>query len=329
VTGSQNLALSQHVAESLAGRAAVLRLLPLSDREALGAPDMPLPWDRERPRRPRARPPSRSGGPVWSNGPVRAARRSETLARGPRRQDLWSDFLRGFYPEMVAHPKRDRALWHAGYLQTYLERDVRTLRQVGDLTQFQNFLRMLAARSAQLLNVSDLSRDLGVVVNTVKAWLSVLEATHQVIIVRPYFANIGKRLVKTPKVYFTDVGTLCYLVGLRDPEHAAAGPMAGAIFETAVVTEIFKSLVHRGEDPRLYFWRTSRGDEVDVLIDLGTRIVPVEVKCSSTPRPEMAAGLSTLRHDLGRRVSDGYLIHAGDLHLPLVPGITAIPFRDM
>ncbi|MEJ2168652.1 MAG: DUF4143 domain-containing protein, partial [Desulfobacterales bacterium] len=99
------------------------------------------------------------------------------------------------------------------YVQTYLERDVRTLRQVGDLTQFQNFLRALAARSAQLLNLTDLARDLGLAVNTAKAWLSVLEATYQVSVLRPYFANVGKRLVKAPKVYFTDVGTLCYLAG--------------------------------------------------------------------------------------------------------------------
>lgn len=136
----------------------------------------------------------------------------------------------------MAEPERDVALWHASYVQTYLERDVRSLRQVGDLPLFQSFLRSLAARSGQLLNLSDLGRDLGVAVNTVKAWLSVLEATFQVVILRPYFANVGKRLVKTPKVYFTDTGTLCYLVGLRDPAHAAASPLAGAIFETAVVS---------------------------------------------------------------------------------------------
>lgn len=107
--------------------------------------------------------------------------------------------------------------------------DPRTFRQVDDLSQFQNFLRALAARSAQLLNLTDVARDLGVAVNTTKAWLSVMEATYQVIVLRPYFANIGKRLVKTPKVYFSDVGTLCYLTGLKDPEHAASGPMGGAI----------------------------------------------------------------------------------------------------
>lgn len=163
------------------------------------------------------------------------------------------------YPELVSQPDRDVSLWHSSYIQTCLERDVRTLRQVGDLTQYQNFLRVLAARSAQLLNLTDVARDLGVAVNTVKAWLSVLEASYQVTVLRPYFANVGKRLVKRPKVYFTDVGTLCHLVGLKDPEHAASGPMGRAILETAVLSEIVRTLTHRGIEPRVYFWRTMAG----------------------------------------------------------------------
>jgi predicted AAA+ superfamily ATPase len=322
VTGSQNLSLSEHVTESLAGRAAVLRLLPMSDREALRAPGMLLPWDPGRP----AAHLSRSGS---ATGERVSSRPEGVVARGPRHRDLWKDFLRGGYPELVADPKRDRVLWHASYVQTYLERDVRTLRQVGDLTQFQAFLRALAARSGQLLNLSDLSRDLGVAVNTAKAWLSVLEATYQVTVLRPYFANLGKRLVKTPKVYFTDVGILSYLVGLREPEHAAVGPMAGAIFETAVLGEIVKTLLHRGEEPRVHFWRTSSGSEVDILVEAGERLVPVEVKVSSTPRPEMARGIQALREDLGGRVAEGYVVHAGDVRLPIAPGVTAIPFREL
>jgi predicted AAA+ superfamily ATPase len=120
------------------------------------------------------------------------------------------------------------------YVQTYLERDVRSLRQVGDLTSFQSFLQALAARNGQLLSLADLSRDLGVAVNAAKAWLSILEATFQVIVLRPNHANIGKRLVKTPKVYFTDTGMLCCLAGLKDADHAAASPLGGPIFETAV-----------------------------------------------------------------------------------------------
>jgi predicted AAA+ superfamily ATPase len=177
--------------------------------------------------------------------------------------------------------------------------------------------------------LSDLSRDLGVAVNTIKAWLSVLEATFQVMPLRPYFANVGKRLVKTPKIYFTDVGTLCHLAGLRDPQHAAAGPMAGAIFETAVLSEIVRTLVHRGIEPQIHFWRTAAGSEVDFVIEQNQRLIPVEVKVSATPRPRMAAGISAFRTDLGRPALSGYVIHPGDVRLPLGPDAIALPFRGL
>ena len=206
---------------------------------------------------------------------------------------------------------------------------MRTLRQVGDLTQYQNFLRVLAARSAQLLNLTEAARDLGVAVNTIKAWLSVLEATYQVIVLRPYFANVGKRLVKTPKVYFTDVGTLCYLTGLKDPEHAASGPMGGAIMETAVLSEIVRTLTHRGIDPQVYFWRTMAGTEVDFVVETDGKLVPIEVKLSATPRPAMGAGVKTFQKDMENAAMPGYVIHPGDIRLPLGPGLTALPFADL
>ena len=302
ITGSQNLALSERVTESLAGRAAMLRLLPLSRREAEGRPDMSLPWEREV-----ESPPNRS------------------RAFG----ELWRDFLRGGYPELATQPGRDAGLWHSSYVQTYLERDVRTLRQVADLTQYQNLLRVLAARSGQLLNLTDVSRDLGIGVNTVKAWLSVLEATYQVTVLRPYFINVGKRLVKTPKVYFTDVGTLCHLAGLRDPEHAASGPMGGAIMETAVLSEVVRTLTHRGMEPRVYFWRTMAGSEVDLVVDTGRGLVPIEVKLSATPRPAMAASVRRFRKDIGSAALPGYVVHPGDVRLPLGEGASALPFADL
>lgn len=302
LTGSQNLLMLERVTESLAGRTAILRLLPLSWRECLGQPNAPLPWERE----------------------------GERLSRTEVSYSvLWQGLLRGGYPELVAEPGRDGALWHGSYLQTYLERDVRSLRQIGDLTLFQNFLRALAARNGQLLSLTDLARDLGATVNTIKAWLSVLEATFQVIVLRPYFANVGKRLVKMPKVYFTDTGTLCYLAGLRDPEHAAAGPLGGAIFETAVLAEIVKTFWHRGEEPQVYFWRTATGVEVDVVVEVGGRIVPVEVKLSATPRPAMSAGILAFRQDLGEIVEAGYVIHPGEIQLPLAPGVRALPFAEL
>jgi predicted AAA+ superfamily ATPase len=302
LTGSQNLLLIERVTESLAGRAAMLRLLPLSRREAQGHPHEPLPWE--------------------------AGARRSAIDR-LFYLDLWKSFLRGGYPELVAEPNRDIGLWHSSYVQTYLERDVRSLRQVGDLTSFQGFLRALAARSGQLLSLTDLSRDLGVAVNTAKAWLSVLEATFQVIVLRPFFAHVGKRLVKTPKVYFTDLGTLCYLAGLKDPEHASSGPMGGAIFETAVLMEIVKTLVHRGDDPQVYFWRTSTGQEVDIVVDAGGKLVPIEAKLSATPRPAMGDAIRRFREDLGKKSGAGYVVHPGDVKLPLSPGVTALPFAAL
>ena len=299
LTGSENLQLAQGVTESLAGRAAVLRLLPMTERELTRKPGASLPWERQ-------------GAPR----PLRD--------RSPRQ--LWTRFLRGYYPEPATSPRKNAVLWQAGYVQTYLERDVRSVRQVGDLSQFQAFLGLLAARSAQLLDLSGLSRDLGVAVNTVKAWLSVLEATYQVIVLRPYFSNTGKRLVKTPKVYFMDVGTLCYLAGLRDPLHAMAGPMGGAIFETAVIGEVYRTLAHRGVEPRLWFWRTSTGLEVDLIVETDAGLVPLEAKRASTPNPAMAKGIEAFRRDYGERVGRGFVIHTGAGLLPLGPSVLAWPF---
>jgi len=301
LSGSQNLLVAQGVTESLAGRVAMLKLLPLSYREMVGTPAARLVWQgrRKQKRRPLAH------------------------------RQLWEALLRGGYPELVANPGRDVALWHASYVQTYLERDVRSLRQIGDLGQFQTFLRALAARCAQLLNLSDLSRDLGVAVNTVKAWLSVLEATYQVIVLRPYFRNVGKRLVKAPKVYFADTGTLCYLAGLRDPGHAAAGPMGGALIENAVVVEVLRTMTHGAEEPQLYFWRTSSGVEVDLVVDTGAALVPIEVKLSATPSRAMAKNIDAFSKEFGESAAKGYVVHPGDTKLPLGPNAIAMPFAEL
>ena len=303
LTGSQNLLITERVSESLAGRVAILRLLPLSRREAERQPLRPLAWEQ-------SQVPSTELSPHMFGG-------------------LWESFLRGGYPELVTHPGRDALLWHSSYIQTYLERDVRMLRQVGDLTQFQNFLRVLAARSAQLINLTDIARDLGVAGNTVRAWLSILEATYQVIVLRPYFSNIGKRLVKTPKVYFTDVGTLCHLIGLKDPEHAALGPMGGAILETAVLSEIFKTLTHRGFTPRVYFWRTLSGSEVDFVVEVAGQLIPIEVKLSATPHPSMARSIRNFQRDMGDSVAPGYVVHPGDIQLSLGSSVSSLPFASL
>lgn len=299
LTGSQNLLLMQQVTESLAGRSAILKLLPMTQREARRMLDKPL---------------------AWETSLLPSQKVNSTIS------GLWEEILRGAYPEMVSQPERDARLWQASYVQTYLERDVRNLRNIGDLTLFQNYLRALASRSANVLNLSELARDVGVSVSTAKDWLSILEASFQIFVLRPYFANIGKRLVKSPKVYFMDTGLLCYLVGLRDVEHASIGPMGGAIFENLVAVELYKTLTHRGEEPAMYFWRTAAGLEVDIIVETQRKLVPIEVKLSATPRPEMAAAISSFNKDFSDRVLPGYVVHPGNTILPLGKGITALPF---
>jgi predicted AAA+ superfamily ATPase len=280
----------------------MLRLLPVSQREEFGRSLDPLPWEQPK------------------------ARLAVNHIAPP---DLWRGFLRGGYPELVAEPDRDISLWYSSYVQTYLERDVRSLRQVGDLISFQSFLRALAARAGQLLNLTDVARDLGIALNTAKAWLSVLEATFQIIVLRPYHANVGRRLVKTPKVYFTDTGMLCHLAGLKDPDHAAAGPLGGPIFETAVLLQIVKAFVNRGEEPQVHFWRTSTGVEVDLVVETGGKLIPMEMKLSATPRPAMADGIRAFQKDIGEKAGTGFVIHPGDIRLPLAPKVVALPFAEL
>ena len=319
LSGSQNLLLLQHVSESLAGRAAILKLLPLSLREWCGEPQRPLPWQ------------AAPGGQTDSSA---AATRPGLLSRT---EDLWPLLFRGLYPGLSASPAPDWLRWQQSYIETYLERDVRTVRQVGDLMTFQSFLRLLAARSGQILNMTGIATELGLTLNTVKAWISVLLTSYQIVVLQPYHANLGKRLVKRPKVYFTDTGTLCYLVGLRDPLHAMQGPMAGAIMETAVVAELTKAYLHCGDEPRLAFWRTARGSEVDIVVEDQLRLYPIEVKASATPRPEMARGIGELTHALaagkaeGLRpaVQSGYVVYAGDRVVPLGGDVTGLPLGSL
>ncbi len=302
LTGSQNLILLQTVTESLAGRTAMLRLLPLSYIEMKGRPDAQFAWEKK------------DDGVAPNKLPI---------------GDFWKLVLRGCYPELIEHPEKDATLWQGSYIQTYLERDIRGLRQIGDLTQFQLFLKAIAGRSAQLFQFSDVAKDIGVSLNTVKAWLAILEATYQIIILRPYFTNINKRLVKMPKIYFTDVGTLCYLAGLRDIDHLSSGPMAGAIAETFVFSEIYKRLSNRGIDPQLYFWRTASGNEVDLLVEDQGQLIPIEIKASSTPKPIMADNIVSFCKDLGEKVTKGYVVHLGELQLPLGRQVSALPFVNL
>ena len=304
LSGSQSFPLLQGTSESLAGRVAILTLLPLS-------------WS-EIQRRARA---EDSVETVFHE--LLEAR--STAA--PARPDLAEWLLRGGFPQLWSDPGLDRQLWLASYVQTYLERDVRSVLGVRDLGAFQTFLRLAAARTAQMLNLVDLARDVGVSPPTIRQWLSVLEASHQIFLLRPHFENLGKRLVKSPKLYWLDTGMVCFLLGLRDEEAVLRGPMAGPLFETAVMAELAKLFYHRGLPPALWYWRSRDGWEVDLLVELDGRLHPMEIKTTATPRPAHAESVVRWRSLAGERAGQGLLLAQAEEPSALVPGVRVLPWN--
>lgn len=237
LTGSRNLALLNAVSQSLAGRTAVLHLLPLAHGEVAQFDQHPV--------------------------------------------TLETALFAGGYPAVFEHGMNPGD-WLASYVATYLERDARAIGNISDLAAFQRFVELCAGRTAQLLNYSSLAADCGVSQPTAKAWLDVLEAGFIAFRLRPFYANLRKRLVKTPKLHFYDVGLACWLLGIRDAEQLRSHPLRGALFETWTVTEIVKHRMNRGENGILYFYRDRGGAEVDLVIERGDRLTLVEAKSGQT-----------------------------------------------
>lgn len=241
------------------------------------------------------------------------------------------DFLLGGgYPELIVNPQVDRDIWFASYMQTYIERDVRMLLNVTDLRDFEKFLRLLAAYTGQELNMSMLSRRLGSSVPTIKRWISVLEASMIVFLLPPFFENFGKRIVKSPKLYFWDTGLVNHLIGIREEAVLLNGPLAGPVFETAVVSEIMKSRMAQGIRPLLYFWRSQSGLEIDLIEQQGSRLVPYEIKLSTTIKPGHYKNLLHWLELTGQNNGTGYLVTNCDREpLPLPAGIGNIYWENI
>lgn len=255
-TGSQEAPLMRGITESMAGRAAILQLSPLSLAETIKV-----------------------------------------------------DLLHGGFPEVLAHPQT-RRLWFASYLQTYLERDVRAITNVRDLVTFRRFLSLLASRHGQVLNKTDLAAPLAVSVPTIGEWLSILEVTGQIILVPPYFENFGKRLIKSPKIYWGDSGLACYLLGVTSSAELERSPFLGALFEGFVAAEILKSQANQGMRKELYYFRDQQGLEVDFLVPRpNSNLWLIEVKAGKTVRPSMAAPLLSLRRALAKRSGRLIVVH--------------------
>jgi hypothetical protein len=304
LTGSQTFALMRGVSQSLAGRVAVLSLDPLSAGEAGGAPE--------------ATSPDRLLARVFGQGG-----RNRHHGTPPDAAD-W--LLRGGYPEPRLNRRVDRELWFSSYVQTYLERDVRDLLRVTDLESFRRFLFLAATRTGQLLNLAELGGELGVSAPTVRQWLSVLQTSQVVYMLRPYHRNLGKRIRKSPKLYFMDVGLAAFLLGLHTRPAVLQGPSLGPLLETAVVAEWVKAFRGSGLEPPLSFWRASDGREVDLVIEYGGRVHAVEVKATATPVPAHAANLATFAALAGPGTRAALACRVGAA-TALRPGVRAVPWH--
>lgn len=229
---------------------------------------------------------------------------------GMRPASLDAMLFTGAYPPIHDRKLKPRS-WLSAYVAAYVERDVRQFLKVLDLETFQRFVRLCAGRSGQLVNLSALATDCGITHNTAKAWISVLEASYILFLLRPHHANFSKRLVKAPKLYFYDSGLLCWLLGIQEPGQLAAHPLRGGIFESFVVAELVKARFNRGERPSLHFWRDSNGNEVDVIADVGSGLMPIEIKSGQTLNKDFFTGLERWKALAGEQAMTPALVYGG------------------
>jgi predicted AAA+ superfamily ATPase len=283
LTGSQNFLLLQTVSQSLAGRCAVLHLMPFSLCEIEGRKPF-------------------SVATIGSKLPAAGQAISKSMLEV---------LFAGFYPRI--HDKGlDPVDWLGNYYQTYIERDVRDIVNVGDLEAFSRFVRLCAGRNGQILNLSSLANDCGITHTTAKRWISILETSFIILLLRPHYKNFSKRLIKSPKLYFLDTGMLCYLLRIRSPEDLRISSHYGNIFESYVISELLKNYLNRGLEAPLYFWRDSSGNEIDVIIDSANQLIPVEIKAGQTVAADYFKGIIFWRKLIQNPRHPSALVYAGN-----------------
>ncbi len=292
LTGSQQFNLIKNLSDTLAGRIGLLTLLPFSKQEKERIPFM--------------------------------------KKKLRNTQKYFTDAcLRSSYPEISTHPEIDFEAWYGSYLQTYLERDIRTTYNIGSLREFQKFMQLLATRCSQLLNLNSLSRELGIAVNTIKKWISVLEASQLIYLLNPYYRNMGKRITKSPKVYFLDCALICYLTGIRDVRYLLNGPMAGALFENYIIQETIKSFLNNGKRPNIFYLRTHNDVEIDLIIEKNMQIFPFEIKLSKSPNINMGRPIERFKKIFSKLdIMPGRIICLSDEDISLTRDIKAQSFNS-
>jgi hypothetical protein len=310
ITGSANILTLSKVSESLAGRVAVYELNPFSWPELNGSP-APTSID-----------------------DLFGARKSGDLlkfwpgaSRAGRLQEIQTFILSGGFPTpSLMDSERSRRLWFESYRQTYIERDLRDITNITNLPDFGRLMRTLALRTGQMLNISELSRDIGLPVSTLRRYFHILTQTYQASIVPPFFANVGKRLVKTPKAYMADTGLACHLSASDRWETLVGQNRVGPMVETWVMTEIKKMIAVSSRPAELLYWRTSTGQEVDFLLERGGDVVGIEVKWGAGIQEKDLSGMVACRQALGKRWRMGALLHGGTETVPIDEKTIAVPF---
>jgi hypothetical protein len=302
LTGSQQFHLMKGVSESLAGRVGIVELLGFSRQEAMGRSSQTAPF----------------------------LPTQETIHHGMEvgqelsLKELYTIIWRGSFPKMALSKETDRNLFFGSYVQTYLQRDIRDLARVGDEMAFLRFLRAAAARSGQLLNMAELARDADVAPNTAKNWLSILRSSGIIYLLEPYHANVTKRLIKTPKLYFTDTGLCAWLTEWSSPETLEAGAASGAILETWIIAELLKSWWHNGQQAPFYYYRDKDQKEIDLLIIQDGTLYPIEFKKSAALDKKAVRHFQVLEK-LNMPVGPGGVICLSPHFLPLTSNTYSIP----
>ena len=299
MTGSQQFNMMKNVTESLAGRVAIFDLMGLSIDERRGNGAKQTPFFPE---------------PRFKTG--------KTPMTLPQ---VFEHIWRGSFPEAALGEAKRWETFYKSYLRTYVERDLRQLTQIGDELTFLRFMKIIAARTAQELNITDIARDAEITRITAQKWLSILVASNIVILLQPYFGNISKRIVKSPKIYFADTGLCAYLCAWSSPKALEAGAMSGAFFETFVVTEIYKSHLHNGLSPFMYFLRDNNQVEIDLLIERDGKLHPIEIKKTASPTPAMTKNFEKFRAAGIDNLDYGAVVCMTDAIRPLNENAVAFP----
>jgi uncharacterized protein len=299
LTGSSQFLLMENISQSLAGRIVTFKLYPLSFVEM-------MQYDED---------------PDFESIFLQAYKERKKI----NQEELYTILWKGFYPKIHGE-KIDSYKWYENYLFTYVERDVRSLINVKNIRLFEQFLQLCASMSGNLLNYASLSNALAVSVPTIKQWISILETSGIIFILRPHFNNFSKRIVKTPKLYFVDTGLLCYLLSIRKKQQLKTHPLLGSIFETFIVGECFKRMYNIGETPPLYFWRDQTGLEIDLIIDQGIKKVPIEIKLAQTWHSDFDRTIRKWLALKGNDAKQGLVLYCGKDIVNLKERAVSVPW---